>query len=45
MGTKIFPPENTNYPISNAHINSMEQYQEIYDESVADPESFLGKCC
>ena len=40
MAAKTFPPENTNYPISNAYINSMEQYQEIYDESVADPESF-----
>ncbi len=40
MATKIFPPENTNYPISNAHIGSMEQYQKMYDESVADPESF-----
>ena len=40
MATKIFPPENTNYPISNAHISSMEQYQKMYDESVADPESF-----
>ena len=40
MAVKIFPPENTNYPISNAHISSMEQYQKMYDESVADPESF-----
>ena len=40
MTAKIFPPENTNYPISNAHISSMEQYQKMYDESVADPESF-----
>ena len=40
MAAKIFPPENTNYPISSAHISSMEQYQRIYDESVADPESF-----
>ena len=40
MATKIFPPENTNYPISNAHISSMEQYQKMYDESVADPEGF-----
>ena len=40
MATKIFPPENTDYPISNAHISSMEQYQKMYDESVADPESF-----
>ena len=40
MASKIFPPENTNYPISNAHISSMEQYQKMYDESVADPESF-----
>lgn len=40
MATKLFPPENTNYPISNAHISSMEQYQKMYDESVADPERF-----
>ena len=40
MAAKIFPPENTNYPISNAHISSMEQYQKMYDESVADPENF-----
>ncbi len=40
MTTKIFPPENTNYPIANAHVSSMEQYQKMYDESVADPESF-----
>ncbi len=40
MATKIFPPENTNYPIANAHVSSMEQYQKMYDESVADPESF-----
>ena len=40
MAAKIFPPENTNYPISNAHVSSMEQYQKMYDESVADPESF-----
>ena len=40
MAAKIFPPENTNYPISNAHIRSMEQYQKMYDESVADPEGF-----
>ena len=40
MAAKIFPPENTNYPISNAHISSMEQYQKMYDESVADPEAF-----
>ncbi len=40
MATKIFPPENTNYPIANAHVSSMEQYQKMYDESVADPERF-----
>ena len=40
MAAKIFPPENTHYPISNAHISSMEQYQKMYDESVADPENF-----
>ena len=40
MEAKIFPPENTTYPISNAHVSSMEQYQKIYDESVSDPEGF-----
>ena len=40
MAAKIFPPENTSYPISNAHVSSMEQYQKMYDESVADPEGF-----
>ena len=40
MAAKIFPPENTSYPISAAHVSSMEQYQRMYDESVADPESF-----
>ena len=40
MAAKIFPPENTSYPISAAHVSSMEQYQKMYDESVADPESF-----
>ena len=40
MAAKIFPPENTSYPISAAHVNSMEQYQKMYDESVGDPEGF-----
>lgn len=40
MATKTFPPENTNYPIANAHVSSIEQYQKMYDESVADPERF-----
>ena len=40
MAAKVFPPENTNYPIANAHISSIEQYQKMYDESVADPKSF-----
>ncbi|MCZ6678077.1 MAG: acetate--CoA ligase [Candidatus Poribacteria bacterium] len=40
MASEIFPPENTSYPIANAHVSSMEQYQKMYEESVADPEGF-----
>ncbi len=28
---------------AQAHVNSMEQYQEMYDESITDPESFWGR--
>ena len=35
-----YPPENTAYPIANAHVKSMEEYQQRYAESIADPDSF-----
>ena len=40
MSSKVFPPTNTSYPIADAHVSSMEQYHEMYAESVADPEGF-----
>lgn len=40
MDPKIFPPKDTRYPIDTAHVSSMEQYHEMYAESVADPEGF-----
>ena len=27
----------------DAHVNSMDQYRSIYDESVNDPEAFWGE--
>ncbi|MFB3040249.1 MAG: acetate--CoA ligase, partial [Candidatus Poribacteria bacterium] len=40
MADKVFPPEDTDYPIANAHVSSMDQYREMYEESIANPESF-----
>ncbi len=40
MATKIFPPGDTHYPIDSAHVSSIEQYKEIYEESVKNPEAF-----
>ena len=40
MATKIFPPGDTGYPINTAHVSSIEQYKEIYEESVKNPEAF-----
>ena len=40
MSSKVFPPAKTSYPIADAHVSSMEQYHEMYAESVADPEGF-----
>jgi acetyl-CoA synthetase len=38
---RVFPP--AKIVQDEAHINSMEQYREMYKESVEDPESFWGK--
>ena len=40
MSSKVFPPENTSYPIADAHVSNMEEYHETYAESVTDPEAF-----
>ena len=40
MANNVFPPMETAYPIGEAHVNSLEAYQERYAESVQDPESF-----
>ncbi len=40
MADKVFPPEDTDYPIADAHVSSMDQYREMYEESIANPESF-----
>lgn len=43
MSSKVFPPAKTSYPVAGAHVSSMEQYREMYAESVADPEGFWSK--
>ena len=40
MADKIFPPEDTDYPIANAHVSSMDAYRKTYGESIRDPEAF-----
>ena len=40
MATRIFPPGDTRYPIDTAHVSSIEQYKEIYEESIKNPEAF-----
>ena len=38
MSDKVFPPSAT--ASKNAHVASMEQYREIYNRSINDPEGF-----
>ena len=40
MANNVFPPSETAYPISDAHVNSLEAYQAQYAESIQDPEAF-----
>ena len=40
MANNIFPPKETAYPIGDAHVNSLEAYQERYAESIQDQEGF-----
>ena len=39
--SKIFPPQPS--ASENAHIPSMEKYEEIYQSSIADPEKFWAE--
>ena len=43
MPNSIFPPNETKYPIGDAHVNSLEAYEERYAESIKDPEGFWTK--
>jgi len=40
MANNVFPPVETDYPIGEAHVNSLEAYQVKYEESIEDPEAF-----
>ena len=40
MANNVFTPNETTYPIRDAHVNSLEAYQEKYAESIKDPEAF-----
>lgn len=42
MANNIFSPNETTYPIGDAHVNSLEAYHERYAESIKDPERFWG---
>jgi len=37
------PSSSGKYPIEKAHINSLDQYKEIYDRSIQDPEAFWSE--
>ena len=37
---KIYPPEQTRFPIDHAHIRSLDQYRSRYRRSIEDPEGF-----
>ena len=39
--SKIFPPQP--FASENAHVPSMEKYEEIYQSSIADPEKFWAE--
>ena len=40
VSQKPYSPSSGKYPIEKAHINSLDQYKEIYDRSIQDPEAF-----
>jgi acetyl-CoA synthetase len=40
-GDKMYKP-NAEF-VAKAHINSMDQYRKMYEESINDPDAFWGK--
>ena len=43
VSQKPYSPSSGKYPIEKAHINSLDQYKEIYDRSIQDPEAFWSE--
>ena len=43
VSQKPYSPSSGKYPIERAHINSLDQYKEIYDRSIQDPEAFWSE--
>ncbi|MAJ72639.1 acetate--CoA ligase [Candidatus Poribacteria bacterium] len=43
VSQKSYSPSSGKYPIEKAHINSLDQYKEIYDRSIQDPEAFWSE--
>ena len=43
MSQKSYSPSSGKFPIEKAHINSLDQYKEIYDRSIQDPEAFWSE--
>ena len=40
---KIYPPEQSRFPIDRAHIRSIDEYRNRYRRSIADPGSFWAE--
>ena len=43
VSQKSYSPSSGKYPIEKAHINSLDQYKEIYDRSIQAPEAFWSE--
>ena len=43
VSQKSYSPSSGKYLIEKAHINSLDQYKEIYDRSIQDPEVFWSE--
>ena len=43
VSQKSYSPSSGKFPIEKAHINSLDQYKEIYDRSIQDPEAFWSE--
>ena len=41
MSKSVFPP--TSEAVAGAHVSSLDQYRELYDRSINDPEGFWGE--